>query len=277
MHDGSGLQSSGSGRGRNLTGAGAHACLHTGGKFALADTLPRPKPPVYGVDVHTRTCVPKRPCTLITPHIYMPSVNVHPTYDMPYTWGGPLRYMCSWRSMNVHPTFDMPYTWGGPLRYICVAVCECPPHIRCGMYMGWTSTIHVAVCERPPHIRYGIYMGWTSTIHVSVCERPPHIRYGIYIVYMGWTSALGHSMRTPVTHLANTCMQCTQNTTWPVVCMVSSLQQTKKAQKAYSTSTSRVVPHHSTTLAVHRLTSRFGWDVVYSASCGRKRQMRVNG
>ena len=52
--------------------------------------------------------------------------------------------------------------------------------------------------------------------------------------------------------------------------------RSKKA-KAYSTSTSRVVPHHSTTLAVHRLTSRFGWDVVYSASCGRKRQMRVNG
>ena len=46
--------------------------------------------------------------------------------------------------------------------------------------------------------------------------------------------------------------------------------RSKKA-KAYSTSTSRVVPHHSTTLAVHRLTSRFGWDVVYSASYGRKR------
>ena len=49
--------------------------------------------------------------------------------------------------------------------------------------------------------------------------------------------------------------------------------RSKKA-KAYSTSTSRVVPHHSTTLAVHRLTSRFGWDVVYSASCGRKHLLR---
>ena len=47
----------------------------------------------------------------------------------------------------------------------------------------------------------------------------------------------------------------------------------QKNSKAYSTSTSHVVPHHSTTLAVHRLTSRFGWDVVYSASYGRKRSL----
>jgi hypothetical protein len=43
---------------------------------------------------------------------------------------------------------------------------------------------------------------------------------------------------------------------------------------AYSTSTSRVVPHHSTILAARSLTSRFGWDVVHSTSYGRKRMLR---
>ena len=47
----------------------------------------------------------------------------------------------------------------------------------------------------------------------------------------------------------------------------------RKQKKAYSTSTSRVVPHHSTTLAAQSLTSRFGWDVVYSPSYGRRRKM----
>ena len=41
---------------------------------------------------------------------------------------------------------------------------------------------------------------------------------------------------------------------------------------AYSTTTSRVVPHRSTMMAVRSLTSRFGWDVVHSTSYGRRRQ-----
>ena len=45
---------------------------------------------------------------------------------------------------------------------------------------------------------------------------------------------------------------------------------TKMLFRAYSTSTSRVVPHHSTILAVYSLTSRFGWDVVHSISYGRR-------
>ena len=42
---------------------------------------------------------------------------------------------------------------------------------------------------------------------------------------------------------------------------------------AYSTGTSRVVPHHSTIPAARGLTSRFGWDVVHSASYGRRRKI----
>ena len=48
---------------------------------------------------------------------------------------------------------------------------------------------------------------------------------------------------------------------------------TKMLFRAYSTSTSRVVPHHSTILAVYSLTSRFGWDVVHSISYGRRHDM----
>jgi hypothetical protein len=54
-------------------------------------------------------------------------------------------------------------------------------------------------------------------------------------------------------------------------CTSNTLQKGKK-EWAYSTSTSRVVPHHSTMLAVRSLTSRFGWDVVHSTSYGRKRK-----
>ena len=49
----------------------------------------------------------------------------------------------------------------------------------------------------------------------------------------------------------------------------------KKCKKAYNTGTSRVVPHHSTIPAARSLTSRFGWDVVYSASYGRRHQLKV--
>ena len=44
----------------------------------------------------------------------------------------------------------------------------------------------------------------------------------------------------------------------------------KKREEAYSTTTSRVVPHRSTMMAAPSLTSRFGWDVVYSRSYGRR-------
>ena len=46
----------------------------------------------------------------------------------------------------------------------------------------------------------------------------------------------------------------------------------KQKQKAYSTSTSRVVPHRSTMLAASNLTARFRWDVVYFRSYGRKQK-----
>ena len=57
------------------------------------------------------------------------------------------------------------------------------------------------------------------------------------------------------------------------ICIWYTLKQKRNNKKifAYSTSTSRVVPHHSTILAVRSLTSRFGWDVVLSTSYGRKR------
>ena len=44
-------------------------------------------------------------------------------------------------------------------------------------------------------------------------------------------------------------------------------------RRAYSTSTSRVVPHRSTMKAATSLSSRFGWDVEYSGSYGRRQRL----
>ena len=49
----------------------------------------------------------------------------------------------------------------------------------------------------------------------------------------------------------------------------------KAKHRAYSTGTSRVVPHHSTIPAARSLTSRFGWDVVHSASYGRRHNLML--